>query len=104
MNRCAVTFAIVFARLRASSHVVSVNGATSDGRWHATQLSNRIGATSFENVGTSARATADERPTATVKLMTVQPILDRKSTRLNSSHLVISYAVFCVKKQKMDKL
>src|ERR1039457_6240932 len=26
--------------------------------------------------------------------------LDRKSTRLNSSHLVISYAVFCLKKQQ----
>src|SRR5256885_11213323 len=26
-------------------------------------------------------------------------ILDRKSTRLNSSHLVISYAVFCLKKK-----
>src|SRR2546426_3807466 len=28
------------------------------------------------------------------------PSLDRKSTRLNSSHLVISYAVFCLKKKK----
>src|SRR2546426_7419824 len=27
-------------------------------------------------------------------------ITDRKSTRLNSSHLVISYAVFCLKKKK----
>src|SRR5256885_2484111 len=27
------------------------------------------------------------------------PPLDRKSTRLNSSHLVISYAVFCLKKK-----
>src|SRR5256885_11739022 len=27
---------------------------------------------------------------------------DRKSTRLNSSHLVISYAVFCLKKKKMQ--
>src|SRR5256885_8550013 len=27
--------------------------------------------------------------------------LDRKSTRLNSSHLVISYAVFCLKKKKI---
>src|SRR2546426_1728975 len=27
-------------------------------------------------------------------------IRDRKSTRLNSSHLVISYAVFCLKKKK----
>src|SRR5256885_6117515 len=29
--------------------------------------------------------------------------LDRKSTRLNSSHLVISYAVFCLKKKKNQK-
>src|SRR2546426_6571510 len=28
---------------------------------------------------------------------------DRKSTRLNSSHLVISYAVFCLKKKKQFK-
>src|SRR5256885_3705930 len=28
-------------------------------------------------------------------------IEDRKSTRLNSSHLVISYAVFCLKKKKI---
>src|SRR3989454_6502580 len=28
------------------------------------------------------------------------PPADRKSTRLNSSHLVISYAVFCLKKKK----
>src|SRR2546426_5114359 len=27
---------------------------------------------------------------------------DRKSTRLNSSHLVISYAVFCLKKKKSE--
>src|SRR5256885_17050049 len=27
-------------------------------------------------------------------------VIDRKSTRLNSSHLVISYAVFCLKKKK----
>src|SRR6266566_8930020 len=30
----------------------------------------------------------------------VQRLADRKSTRLNSSHLVISYAVFCLKKKK----
>src|SRR5256885_6122759 len=29
---------------------------------------------------------------------------DRKSTRLNSSHLVISYAVFCLKKKKQHTL
>src|SRR5256885_7896924 len=30
---------------------------------------------------------------------TAAEVLDRKSTRLNSSHLVISYAVFCLKKK-----
>src|SRR5256885_8494556 len=32
----------------------------------------------------------------------VIPAGDRKSTRLNSSHLVISYAVFCLKKKKKN--
>src|SRR3989454_9185118 len=32
----------------------------------------------------------------------VTMLKDRKSTRLNSSHLVISYAVFCLKKKKMQ--
>src|SRR5256885_11126904 len=31
------------------------------------------------------------------------PMGDRKSTRLNSSHLVISYAVFCLKKKKQPR-
>src|SRR5256885_6639994 len=31
------------------------------------------------------------------------PVPDRKSTRLNSSHLVISYAVFCLKKKKNNE-
>src|SRR5207249_8941548 len=30
----------------------------------------------------------------------VRPLRDRKSTRLNSSHVSISYAVFCLKKKK----
>src|SRR3989442_8085906 len=30
--------------------------------------------------------------------------LDRKSTRLNSSHVRISYAVFCLKKKKKNKI
>src|SRR5256885_3705366 len=37
--------------------------------------------------------------TSTAVLMAL-PRADRKSTRLNSSHLVISYAVFCLKKKK----
>src|SRR5260221_9898706 len=33
----------------------------------------------------------------------IRAIVDRKSTRLNSSHTVISYAVFCLKKKKLQK-
>src|SRR5438874_8546933 len=33
-----------------------------------------------------------------------RPDLDRKSTRLNSSHVEISYAVFCLKKKKKKKI
>src|SRR5205807_7938679 len=50
---------------------------------------NRRGLRSFPTAASSAR----ERRTKTS---------DRKSTRLNSSHLVISYAVFCLKKKKKN--
>src|SRR5438067_10616836 len=33
----------------------------------------------------------------------LQTLRDRKSTRLNSSHVSISYAVFCLKKKKKKK-
>src|SRR5690606_39815371 len=34
----------------------------------------------------------------------MEPSSDRKSTRLNSSHVKISYAVFCLKKKKTVKI
>src|SRR3712207_6885978 len=39
----------------------------------------------------------------TVSLLPLSPYEDRKSTRLNSSHANISYAVFCLKKKKNHK-
>src|SRR5438034_2433432 len=39
-----------------------------------------------------------------VLALEAHPRLDRKSTRLNSSHTVISYAVFCLKKKKNSRL
>src|SRR5262245_64964297 len=41
---------------------------------------------------------ADAFDPATAVALAVGPVTDRKSTRLNSSHLGISYAVFCLKK------
>src|SRR5256885_7692836 len=41
-----------------------------------------------------------EQSTVLVEETRLEHLVDRKSTRLNSSHLVISYAVFCLKKKK----
>src|SRR5205807_9991006 len=49
----------------------------------------RSGGRGSEGARRSSRASGRPRPGR-----------DRKSTRLNSSHLVISYAVFCLKKKK----
>src|SRR5690349_22071172 len=39
---------------------------------------------------------------AAVTALLLANLIDRKSTRLNSSHVEISYAVFCLKKKKND--
>src|SRR5690349_22900045 len=44
------------------------------------------------------------RPPTAISFLTVLPRADRKSTRLNSSHVEISYAVFCLKKKKKSLL
>src|SRR5437588_7866208 len=53
------------------------------------------------------RTWPDRRPSARRRLPSTavegrRRRADRKSTRLNSSHTVISYAVFCLKKKKKD--
>src|SRR5437879_9773926 len=50
----------------------------------------------------AARATTDPTPSEVPTPAATQapPETDRKSTRLNSSHRCISYAVFCLKKKK----
>src|SRR5437588_8864222 len=58
--------------------------------WFPDQVSAEEQPDSSSVAGTGAEA-ARHRPTSA---------RDRKSTRLNSSHTVISYAVFCLKKKK----
>src|SRR5438270_2481351 len=49
----------------------------------------------------TAAGSADSQPCRFVHLLSEFPRrIDRKSTRLNSSHSQISYAVFCLKKKK----
>src|SRR5438132_7547128 len=54
----------------------------------------------------SARRATRDRPEPATRSpgSATPPRADRKSTRLNSSHTVISYAVFCLKKKKKKKI
>src|SRR5688572_32742437 len=56
-----------------------------------------------EEVRTAVRAFAREMSVVARRRAVGRVPLDRKSTRLNSSHSQISYAVFCLKKKKKKK-
>src|SRR2546430_17496406 len=55
--------------------------------------------TGFSLVHCTAAAIVSEN-----KVLSYPSVVDRKSTRLNSSHSQISYAVFCLKKKKHNTL
>src|SRR2546426_8229053 len=61
----------------------------------------RVGHQLFRGKGDDARPAGRARSRFEMNAAGWQS--DRKSTRLNSSHLVISYAVFCLKKKKKKK-
>src|SRR5438552_12235583 len=56
---------------------------------------NLAGMREGDNIATLSADLVEAPPGVTVR--------DRKSTRLNSSHQIISYAVFCLKKKKNNK-
>src|SRR5690625_1260006 len=60
--------------------------------WHA-RLADHLGTYKTELIRSHAAAIMGGRET-------LAALKDRKSTRLNSSHVAISYAVFCLKKKK----
>src|SRR5258708_28587154 len=51
-------------------------------------------------LGSLAGAPVEQRTMTGLSVLLQSNALDRKSTRLNSSHQIISYAVFCLKKKK----
>src|SRR5256885_9365739 len=70
------------------------------------QLAPALGAAPRENLAAALGGHARTEPVGALAahfarlIGTLHAVGDRKSTRLNSSHLVISYAVFCLKKKK----
>src|SRR3712207_6937671 len=71
----------------------------SPGRHNLTSVDDQMGL--GESVATGKAPLADRMRPETLDQVVGQP-QDRKSTRLNSSHANISYAVFCLKKNNND--
>src|SRR5690554_7187241 len=62
-------------------------------------------ASEFNIIPCSSIFITDEwNPNISSAILGAEERLDRKSTRLNSSHVRISYAVFCLKKKNYNKL
>src|SRR5699024_8001702 len=91
-------------RVRAVRTAASRRASSSAGtqRRSSRQQSSRTVATTAGSPVRSGAASAGSRASAQPGSGTSAP--DRKSTRLNSSHVSISYAVFCLKKKKNDKV
>src|SRR5207244_4547283 len=78
---------------RSSSAYTPASGNDSSWRW----------ASARPRVGRSPPSTSLPGPYALLRASPRVLALDRKSTRLNSSHQIISYAVFCLKKKKKPR-
>src|SRR2546430_10946942 len=64
----------------------------------------RLADRGFENLSGDGPAGHERTPSGRVEHQRVRLPEDRKSTRLNSSHSQISYAVFCLKKKKKQRI
>src|SRR5256885_4838112 len=60
--------------------------------------------TLFRSVPSAGNSSASQPSSCATPTTSPKNSRDRKSTRLNSSHLVISYAVFCLKKKKKSTI
>src|SRR5256885_7069488 len=88
------THSIQFRTLAVVDESAPVSAAVSAGA----RSESLVVASWFGFISISAAARSFRPPVGVISL--VSRFKDRKSTRLNSSHLVISYAVFCLKKKK----
>src|SRR5258708_29440742 len=94
----------LFANYRADRLIAEVKSSGNPGSPLAQKALEKLvalGPSAIEPI-VDALTTAEKRET----LAYVEALsrLDRKSTRLNSSHQIISYAVFCLKKKKQHRV
>src|SRR5690625_5956112 len=83
----------------ADSPVVLVHGPRQSGKSTLAKMTGKpLGYEYLSFDDDTIRAAADADPIGFVEGLSDR-VIDRKSTRLNSSHVAISYAVFCLKKK-----
>src|SRR5690625_784547 len=89
------------ARPAATGSAQPCRGNPPEGNVPASRANSQIRITPTQKIGT-ATPTWDSAETAspTGESRRTAASVDRKSTRLNSSHVAISYAVFCLKKKR----
>src|SRR5438874_6583763 len=89
----------------ASERKQAVQAVTLMGNLSSGMVSSRYRlCSSTSAVGVSQKSVPSRRKRSAANLGNwPAPVRDRKSTRLNSSHVEISYAVFCLKKKKKKK-
>src|SRR5437764_5331468 len=83
---------------RRSSDLVCTNKL----EWLSKRLLDQLGLSRRFAAICGADTFGVQKPDPTIFRETVARATDRKSTRLNSSHRCISYAVFCLKKKKKN--
>src|SRR5690242_21537288 len=88
-------YTTLFRSLVGAGAVAALHPPREDGGVHA-QAVERQRRAGHRGAGGAARKVLTRHP----QLEPSRPLTDRKSTRLNSSHMSISYAVFCLKKKK----
>src|SRR5690606_31586320 len=84
----------------ADASAVYIETARPRLRWSAVPAPPPIGPLRYDVQILSARDGQVVQEVPNLRTDTVTLPVDRKSTRLNSSHVKISYAVFCLKKKK----
>src|SRR5437764_11202175 len=89
MSLCYFSFDFFFFNDTATTEIYTLSLHDALPIWHCSSVATRRSSASSSVSGTRSRPSAEAR--------------DRKSTRLNSSHRCISYAVFCLKKKKKNK-
>src|SRR5690625_6323049 len=97
MSRKVLAFGEVMMRMATPSHLPLPQTNTLHVAYTGTGL-NVLSALSHFGLRTSLVTKLPDNPLGDAAIANIRA--DRKSTRLNSSHVAISYAVFCLKKKK----